>query len=63
MPVTGRNQLKGRSPDVILGTVMAHTTIEVGESVTESVVTSRSADVLNLKKDDCVIKDVLVANP
>jgi molybdopterin-binding protein len=38
-----------RARDMILGTAMAHTTIEVGENVTESVITSRSADELNLK--------------
>jgi molybdopterin-binding protein len=68
MAVSARNQLKGKIVDVVLGTVMAHITIQVGENVIESVITRRSADDLNLKKGDsvtAVIKatEVLVAKP
>jgi molybdopterin-binding protein len=68
MAVSARNQLKGEITDVVLGTVMAHVTIQVGENVIESVITRRSADELNLKKGDsvtAVIKatEVLVAKP
>lgn len=68
MAVSARNQLKGQITDIILGTVMAHITIQVGENVIESVITRRSADELNLKKGDsvtAVIKatEVLVAKP
>lgn len=68
MAVSARNQLKGEIVDVVLGTVMAHITIQVGENVIESVITRRSADELNLKKGDsvtAVIKatEVLVAKP
>lgn len=68
MAVSARNQLKGEITDIILGTVMAHITIQVGENVIESVITRRSADELNLKKGDsvtAVIKatEVLVAKP
>lgn len=68
MAVSARNQLKGEITDVVLGTVMAHITIQVGENVIESVITRRSADDLNLKKGDsvtAVIKatEVLVAKP
>jgi len=68
MAVSARNQLKGEITEVVLGTVMAHITIQVGESVIESVITRRSADELNLKKGDsvtAVIKatEVLVAKP
>jgi molybdopterin-binding protein len=68
MAVSARNQLKGEIIDVVLGTVMAHITIQVGENVIESVITRRSADELNLKKGDsvtAVIKatEVLVAKP
>ena len=68
MAVSARNQLKGKVTDVVIGTVMAHITIEVGENVIESVITRRSADELNLKKGDsvtAVIKatEVLVAKP
>jgi len=52
----------------VLGTVMAHVTIKVGENVIESVITRRSADEMKLKKGDkvtAVIKatEVLVAKP
>ena len=68
MAVSARNQLKGKITDIILGTVMAHITIQVGENVIESVITRRSADDLKLKKGDsvtAVIKatEVLVAKP
>ncbi|HME00892.1 MAG TPA: TOBE domain-containing protein [Terriglobia bacterium] len=68
MAVSARNQLKGTITDIILGTVMAHITIQVGENVIESVITRKSADELNLKKGDsvtAVIKatEVLVAKP
>jgi molybdopterin-binding protein len=68
MAVSARNQLKGEITDIVLGTVMAHITIQVGENVIESVITRRSADDLKLKKGDsvtAVIKatEVLVAKP
>ena len=68
MAVSARNQLKGEITDIVLGTVMAHITIQVGENLIESVITRRSADEMNLKKGDSVtvvIKatEVLVAKP
>lgn len=68
MAVSARNQLRGEITDIVLGTVMAHITIQVGENVIESVITRRSADELGLKKGDsvtAVIKatEVLVAKP
>ena len=68
MSVSARNQLKGEITDIVLGTVMAHITMQVGESVIESVITRRSADELGLKKGDsvtAVIKasEVLIAKP
>jgi molybdopterin-binding protein len=68
MAVSARNQLKGKIADIVLGTVMAHVTIKVGENVIESVITRRSADEMKLKKGDkvtAVIKatEVLVAKP
>ena len=68
MEVSARNQLKGTITDIVLGTVMAHITIQVGENMIESVITRRSADELKLKKGDlvtAVIKatEVLVAKP
>ena len=68
MVVSARNQLKGEITDIVLGTVMAHITIQVGENLIESVITRRSADEMNLKKGDsvtAVIKatEVLVSKP
>ena len=68
MAVSARNQLKGEITDIVLGTIMAHITIQVSENVIESVITRRSADDLKLKKGDsvtAVIKatEVLVAKP
>ena len=68
MAVSARNQLKGEIAEIVLGTVMAHITIQVGDNVIESVITRRSADELNLKKGDsvtAVIKatEVLIAKP
>jgi molybdopterin-binding protein len=54
MAVSARNQLKGEISDIVLGTVMAHITIQAGENVIESVITRRSADDLQLKKGDAV---------
>jgi molybdopterin-binding protein len=68
MGVSARNQLKGKVTDIVLGIVMAHVTIKVGDNVIESVITRRSADEMKLKKGDkvtAVIKatEVLVAKP
>ena len=68
MAVSARNQLKGQIADIVLGTVMAHITIQVGENLIESVITRRSVDELQLKKGDnvtAVIKatEVLVSKP
>jgi molybdopterin-binding protein len=66
MAVSARNQLKGEIVDIVLGTVMSHVTIKVGENLIESVITRRSIDEMKLKKGDkvtAVIKatEVLVA--
>ena len=68
MAVSARNQLKGEITDIVLGTVMAHISIRVGENVIESVITRRSVDDLQLKKGDkvtAIIKatEVLVSKP
>jgi molybdopterin-binding protein len=54
MPLSARNQLKGRVEDVRLGTIMAHVVVRVGESAIESVITRLSAEELKLKKGDSV---------
>lgn len=40
--------------EVVLGTVMAHVVVRVGDNLIESAITRRSADEMNLKKGDTV---------
>ena len=54
MPLSARNQLKGKVVDVTLGEIMAHVVVSVGKSQIESVITRRSAKELRLKKGDKV---------
>ena len=52
MGISARNQLKGKITEVLLGDVMAHVTVQVGQNQIESVITRKSADELKLKKGD-----------
>ena len=54
MPLSARNQLKGRIEEVRVGSIMAHVMVRVGENVIESVITRLSAEELGLKKGDTV---------
>jgi molybdopterin-binding protein len=54
MPISARNQLKGRVVAVTLGDIMAHVVVQVGKSQIESVITRLSAEELRLKKGDKV---------
>jgi molybdopterin-binding protein len=54
MPISARNQLKGRVVRVILGDIMAHVDVKIGKGKIESVITRRSAEKLKLKKGDKV---------
>jgi molybdopterin-binding protein len=54
MPLSARNQLKGRIEEVRIGSVMAHVMVRVGENIIESVITRLSAEELDLKKGDTV---------
>jgi molybdopterin-binding protein len=54
MPISARNQLRGKITEILLGDVMAHITVRVGQSLIESVITRKSADALQLKKGDAV---------
>jgi molybdopterin-binding protein len=54
MALSARNRLKGTVEEVVLGTVMAHVVVRVGDNVIESAITRRSADELALKKGDTV---------
>jgi len=52
--ISARNQLKGKITEIVLGDVMAHVTVRVGQNLIESVITRKSADELKLKKGDSV---------
>jgi len=55
MSISARNQLKGKVTEIILGDVMAHVTIRVGQNMIDAVITRKSADELKLKKGDTVV--------
>ena len=54
MTLSARNRLKGTVEEVVLGTVMAHVVVKVGDNLIESAITRRSADEMKLKKGDTV---------
>ena len=54
MPISARNQLRGTIQQLVLGNVMAHVVVRVGENVIESVITRRSAEELKLKQGDTI---------
>ena len=54
MTLSARNHLVGKVEEVILGNVMAHVPVRVGENIIESVITRRSAEEMKLKVGDTV---------
>jgi molybdopterin-binding protein len=52
MTISARNQLPGRVEEILLGQIMAHVTVRVGDNLIESVITRRSVDALQLKIGD-----------
>ena len=46
--------MKGTVEEVVLGTVMAHVVVRVGDNLIDSAITRRSADEMKLKKGDTV---------
>jgi molybdopterin-binding protein len=52
--LSARNQLKGKITEILLGEVMAHITVKVGQNIIESIITRRSANEMKLKKGDTV---------
>lgn len=68
MTLSARNHLKGTIEEIVLGDVLAHVTMRVGDSVIESVITRRSAEEMGLAKGDsvtAVVKatEVMIAKP
>ena len=54
MPISARNKLRGTIEEILLGDVMAHVVVRVGDNLIESAITRRSAEELKLKKGDTV---------
>jgi molybdopterin-binding protein len=54
MPISARNKLEGKIVAIKTGDIVAHITIKVGKHLIESVITSQSAEEMNLKKGDTV---------
>jgi molybdopterin-binding protein len=52
--ISARNRFRGTIEEVVLGNVMAHIVVRVGDNVVESVITRRSAEEMKLKKGDTV---------
>ena len=54
MALSARNQLPGTIEDILMGDIMAHVVVKVGDNLVESVITRNSAQELGLKKGDSV---------
>ena len=54
MTLSARNKLHGQIEEIVLGDIMAHVVVRVGDNLLESVITRRSAEELKLKKGDMV---------
>ncbi len=54
MALSARNHLPGVIEEIVVGDVLVHVTLRVGDHIIESVITKRSADEMGLKKGDTV---------
>jgi len=54
MTLSARNQLPGTIDSIVVGDIMAHVVVKVGDNLIESVITRTSAEELQLKKGDAV---------
>ena len=68
MPLSARNHLAGSIEEIEYGSIMCHVVVRVGDHLTESVITKRSAEELALQKGDqvtAVVKatEVMIAKP
>jgi molybdopterin-binding protein len=52
--LSARNKLRGQVEEILMGDILAHVVVRVGENLIESVITRRSAEELRLKKGDTV---------
>ena len=66
MPLSARNQLRGKIETIQNGEILSHIVVRVGENLIESVITRTSVDEIKLKVGDevrAVIKstEVMIA--
>jgi molybdopterin-binding protein len=54
MAISARNKLEGKIVAIKTGDIVTHVTIKVGKNLIESVITTQSAEEMNLKKGDTV---------
>jgi molybdopterin-binding protein len=54
MPISARNQLKGKVVSVKLGTVMSEVVVDIGGQEMVAAITRASAEALGLKKGNRV---------
>lgn len=54
MTLSARNKLRGQVEEILMGDILAHVVVRVGDNLIESVITRRSAEELKLKKGDTV---------
>ena len=52
--LSARNHLRGTVQEIVLGTVTAKVTVQVGENLIESVITRQSVEEMELKVGDPV---------
>ena len=52
--ISARNHLRGTVSDILLGSVTAKVTVQVGENTIESVITRQSVEEMGIKVGDTV---------
>ncbi|WP_233580997.1 molybdopterin-binding protein [Acidipila sp. EB88] len=53
--ISARNQLRGTVEAIVLGTVTAKVSVQVGENLIESVVTRQSVEEMGIKVGDSIV--------
>jgi molybdopterin-binding protein len=66
--LSARNHLAGTIDEITHDAIMCHVVVRVGDNLIESVITTRSANELNLRKGDqvtAVVKatEVMISKP
>ena len=55
MKISARNQLRGTVKEIVLGTVTAKVTVQVGDNLIESVITRQSVEEMGIRAGDSVV--------